>query len=409
MKTIDPTLHRTEFRRTESPYLEGISVVMPCLNEEKTIGRCIEIALQTLRDSRYSGEVIVSDNGSQDHSVERARAAGARVISVSTRGYGAALNAGILAAQYRWVVFADADLSYPFDQILDLIEPLMSDKADFVLGTRLRGDIAPGAMPFLNRYAGTPVLSFLIRTFFKLPTSDCNSGMRALKRELYERLGLLCPGMEYASEMLIRAKGIDLRCVEVPIRFGKDGRDTAPHLRPWRDGWRHLRFILTHISSKLMVAFPLCMSAVLLIVSFALSLQGFFFPTKPTLYHTALVSIALSVPPILIALSVLLIKIALPSSCHGKELALIQRVKRMGDRSVPILIALFFMGLTFAEILFLFFQWKKANWGALNEIGAVIRIMIFTVVATGFFVLDIGLGILGLIPQSNENRRQFTH
>jgi hypothetical protein len=254
-------------------------------------------------------------------------------------------------------------------------------------------------MPPLNRYLGTPVLSRILRLFFGLPTTDCNSGMRAMKRSAYESLGLICPGMEYASEMLIRAKAIGLRYREVPIPYRKDGRGHQPHLRPWRDGWRHLRFILANTSSKLAVLLPAAFSLGFLALAFYLSLEATLFPNRPARYHTALISIALAVPPLLIGLSVLLIKIAVPSSCQAGEKRLIDWVKRMGERNVPILASLAFLALIPLEIGLVVWHWERIHWAALNEMGAVIRIMLFTVLATVFFVLDIGLAILGLVAR----------
>ena len=228
----------------------GFSIVIPCLNEERTIAQAVHAAQLCLARVGIAGEVIVADNGSHDHSQELARAAGAQVISVASRGYGAALHHGILHAKYEFVGFADADLSYPFAEFENLLQPLLRDEADFVLGSRLRGQVEREAMPFLNRYLGTPVLSLCVRLVAGQRVSDCNSGMRVLRRDFYERLGLRCHGMEYASEMLIRVAQNSLRFVEVPIVFKKDKRGRPPHLRRWRDGFRHLRFIASCAPSR---------------------------------------------------------------------------------------------------------------------------------------------------------------
>jgi glycosyltransferase involved in cell wall biosynthesis len=227
-----------------SRWLPGITLVIPCLNERETLSRVIAEAFAGLARSGLDGEVIVADNGSIDGSREIALRSGARVVDVPIRGYGAALHYGILAAKYSVVAYADADLSYPLLQIPALVQPLLDGESDFVLGTRMKGKIANKAMPLLNRYLGTPVLSFLIYRLFGLKTSDCNSGMRAFKRESYERLDLKALGMEYASEMLVKVSQTHLRFKEVPIDFRKDERKRAPHLRPWRDGMRHLKLLL---------------------------------------------------------------------------------------------------------------------------------------------------------------------
>ena len=225
----------------------GLSVVIPCLNECETIARAVARARAAIASTGLPGEVIVADNGSSDGSVELAQVAGARIVAVQRRGYGEALHAGISQARFTYVGFADADLSYPFDEMARLLEPLHTDRADFVLGSRLRGLIEPGAMPFLNRYLGTPVLSKCIGLVTGLWTSDCNSGMRVFRRDLYATLDLRCRGMEYASEMLIRVAACDLRFHEVPIVFHRDQRGKPPHLRRWRDGFRHLRYIVSCI------------------------------------------------------------------------------------------------------------------------------------------------------------------
>jgi glycosyltransferase involved in cell wall biosynthesis len=202
----------------------GISIVIPCLNEAETIAKAVAEARRGVEESGWPGEVVVADNGSTDGSQAIATAGGARVVPVPARGYGAALNAGILSARYACVVFGDADMSYPFLEAKKLAKPILEGQADFVLGSRLGGTIAPGAMPFLNRHLGTPVLSFLIRRLFGMPTSNCNSGMRALARARYPELKLNCPGMEYASEMLVRACLSKWRYAEAPISFRKDLR-----------------------------------------------------------------------------------------------------------------------------------------------------------------------------------------
>ena len=223
---------------------DGISVVIPCLNESETIRAAIQNASTGAKKLGFPYEVIVVDNGSRDHSAEIALIAGARIVNETQKGYGSALNAGIRAANFSWVIFADADLSYPFEDLDRLVKPLEANQADFVLGSRIGGTIDRGAMPFLNRYLGTPVLSWLIFALHGLRTSDCNSGMRALRADQYESLKLKSSGMEYASEMLIQVARLRLRYQEVSIHYRKDGRSGPTHLRRFQDGFRHLRRIL---------------------------------------------------------------------------------------------------------------------------------------------------------------------
>ena len=218
---------------------------MPCLNEAETIVRCIEAALSTMRSAGIAGEVIVADNGSTDGSRELAEKAGARVVPVAERGYGAALRGGFAAARGAYVVMGDADDSYDFGAIPAFVAKL-DGGADLVMGSRFLGRIEPGAMPPLHRFLGNPVLSFLGRLFFRVPVSDFHCGIRAFRKEAVEKMGLRTTGMEFASEMVVKAALFGLRIDEIPVTLRKDGRSRPPHLRTWRDGWRHLRFLLIY-------------------------------------------------------------------------------------------------------------------------------------------------------------------
>ena len=220
-----------------------LTILMPCLNEAATVGACVDAAQRALRDLGVSGEVIVADNGSTDGSRELAATHGARVVEVAERGYGAALLAGIEAARGRYVVMGDADLSYDFTEAGRYVEQLRLGY-DLVIGNRFAGAIEPGAMPVLHRYLGNPLLSAVGRLFFGSPIGDFHSGMRGFGREAMLALGLRTTGMEFASEMIVRASLAGLRIGEVPATLRPDQRGRPPHLRRWRDGWRHLRFLL---------------------------------------------------------------------------------------------------------------------------------------------------------------------
>lgn len=220
-----------------------VSIVMPCLNEARTVGACVQEALAAIAATGVSGEVVVADNGSTDGSRELAAAAGARLIAVAERGYGAALRCGILAARGRYVLMGDCDCSYNFSHLPRFLERLRAGD-DLVMGNRFRGGIQAGAMPWKNRFLGNPVLSFIGRLFFRTGIGDFHCGLRAFSRRAFDRMNLQTSGMEFASEMVIRATMLRLRVSEVPTVLRPDGRDRPPHLRPWRDGWRHLRFML---------------------------------------------------------------------------------------------------------------------------------------------------------------------
>jgi len=220
-----------------------LSIVMPCLDEAATVGRCVDRARSFLASHGVAGEVVVADNGSRDGSRELAAAAGARVVEVAERGYGAALLAGIAAARGRFVIMGDADDSYDFTALAPFLARLR-EGSDLVMGNRFAGGIARGAMPTLHRYLGNPVLSFLGRLFFGSRCRDFHCGLRGFRREAILDLDLRTTGMEFASEMVVKAALHGLRVAEVPTTLARDGRGAPPKLRTWRDGWRHLRFLL---------------------------------------------------------------------------------------------------------------------------------------------------------------------
>ncbi len=220
-----------------------LSIVMPCLNEAETLEKCIMKARSFLDRSGVAGEIVIGDNGSTDGSRELARRCGARVVDVPVRGYGAALYGAILACRGIYCVMGDSDDSYDFGK-LDLFVEELRAGADLVMGNRFLGGIETGAMPWKNRYIGNPVLSGIGRLFFAAPTSDFHCGLRAFSRAAFLRMDLRTTGMEFASEMVIKATLMQMKIVEVPTILSQDGRSRPPHLRPFRDGWRHLRFML---------------------------------------------------------------------------------------------------------------------------------------------------------------------
>lgn len=220
-----------------------LTILMPCLNEAQTLALCINKAKAFLVSSQITGEILISDNGSTDGSQEIAIALGARVVNVPIRGYGAALAAGIAAANGQFVIMGDSDDSYDFSSLSLFVERLRGG-AQLVLGNRFKGGIAPGAMPNLHRYLGNPVLSFLGRLFFRVPVGDFHCGLRGFSRKAILELGLVTQGMEFASEMIAKGSIAGYRIEEVPTTLRPDGRGRPPHLNTWRDGWRHLRFLL---------------------------------------------------------------------------------------------------------------------------------------------------------------------
>src|SRR3984957_3860109 len=219
------------------------TILMPCLDEALTVETCIQKARAYLNKRGIVGEILIADNGSTDGSQCLAEAAGARVVRIENRGYGAALIGGIEAAKGRFVIMADADDSYDFADLDGFVDRLRHG-FKLVIGNRFQGQIKPGAMPILNRYLGNPVLSLIGRTLFASPVGDFHCGLRGFERQAILGLHLRAPGMEFASEMVVKASLASLKIAEVPTTLSLDGRQRAPHLRPWRDGWRHLRFML---------------------------------------------------------------------------------------------------------------------------------------------------------------------
>ena len=222
-----------------------LSIVMPCLNEAETLGICIGKAQKALKALNVAGEVVIADNGSTDGSPEIAAGLDARVIHVAEKGYGSALLGGIKAARGRWIIMGDADDSYDFANIAPFLDKLR-DGYDLVMGNRFKGGIEPKAMPPLHRYLGNPVLTGIGRLFFSSPCGDFHCGLRGFNKTAIQHLDLRTRGMEFASEMVVKASLHGLRIAEVPTTLSVDGRNRPPHLRSWRDGWRHLRFLLLY-------------------------------------------------------------------------------------------------------------------------------------------------------------------
>ncbi len=265
-----------------------VSFVVPCLNEARTIEACVREIRACIAEHGLSAEIVVADNGSIDGSAELAAAAGARVVRVAVPGYGSALMGGFDAARGKYLVMGDADLSYDFREAPRLIEQLRAG-ADLAMGSRFLGRIEPGAMPWLHRYLGNPVLSLIGRRLFRVPISDFHCGLRALTKDAYQAMGLRTTGMEFASELVVKAAVRHLRITEAPVTLRPDGRGRAPHLRTWRDGWRHLRFLLT-LSPRWTLMFP---GTVLATIGAALMVAVTFTPSNaPSLardIHTMLI------------------------------------------------------------------------------------------------------------------------
>ncbi|MCB0271465.1 MAG: glycosyltransferase family 2 protein [Bdellovibrionales bacterium] len=222
-----------------------LTILMPCLNEAETLATCIQKAKASIEKLGIQGEVLIADNGSTDDSIQIATQNGARVIQVTQKGYGNALKAGINNAAGKYIIMGDADDSYDFLH-LELFVTKLREGYDLVMGNRFQGGVQKGAMPFLHRYLGNPILSFIGRLFFRIPIGDFHCGLRGLRKERIQSLSLVCDGMEFASEMVVKAAKKNLYICEVPTTLSPDGRSRPPHLRSFRDGWRHLKFLLIY-------------------------------------------------------------------------------------------------------------------------------------------------------------------
>jgi glycosyltransferase involved in cell wall biosynthesis len=233
------------FERTEQTSAMEVSIIMPCLNEAETLETCIRKAQWFIAENDLAGEVIIADNGSNDGSQEIARRLGARVIDVPTKGYGSALKGGIAAARGQYIIMGDADDSYDFSNLNPFLVKLRNGY-DLVMGNRFRGGIESGAMPFLHRYLGNPVLTGIGKLLFGSPCNDFHCGLRGFRKDAIANLSLQTTGMEFASEMVVKATLHKIQITEVPTTLSPDGRSRPPHLNTWRDGWRHLRFLLMY-------------------------------------------------------------------------------------------------------------------------------------------------------------------
>lgn len=250
-----------------------LSIVLPCLNEELTVGVCVAKAVKFLKDQKIKGEVIVADNGSKDGSVEIAKSEGARVLHVEQKGYGSALRGGFDAARGKFIIMADSDDSYDLVNLMPFVNKLR-EGFDLVMGNRFKGGIKKGAMPWHHQYIGNPILSFLGKLFFKTPANDFHCGLRGFTKDAIEKMNLQTTGMELASEIVIKASIMQMNVCEVPTTLSPDGRDRPPHLRSFQDGWRHLRFLLIY-SPRWLFLYP---GFVLLILGGLASLSLFFGP-----------------------------------------------------------------------------------------------------------------------------------
>src|SRR3954465_5482675 len=342
-----------------------LTILMPCLDEAASVGRCVEKACAFLRRAGIDGEVLVADNGSHDDSRGLAERAGARVVAVARRGYGAALAAGIAAARGRFVIMGDADDSYDFSALDAFIDKLKQGYP-LVMGNRFKGGILPGAMPPLHRYLGNPVLSFIGRLFFRAPVGDFHCGLRGFDRQALLSLDLRTPGMEFASEVVVKAALAGWRIAEVPTTLHPDARGRPPHLRSWRDGWRHLRFLLL-FSPRWLFLYP---GAFLFTLGASLTTALYFAPLRLGPFgldiHSMLYASAAALLGMQLCLFALFARVSAQAAGLLPPNATLQRLLGLVTLERGLL---FGLGVALAGFVWsaaAFWQWRETGFGALD-------------------------------------------
>ena len=383
-----------------------LTILMPCLNEALTVGRCIEKAKAFLKRSGVIGEVVIADNGSTDGSQALAQRMGARVVDVPVRGYGAALIAGIDAAEGRYVVMGDSDDSYDFSRLDRFLSELRRG-AQLVMGNRFAGGILPGAMPALHRYLGNPVLSFIGRLLFRTPIRDFHCGLRGFARDDIRALKLRCEGMEFASEMVVKATINGLAIAEVPTVLSPDGRDRPPHLRSWRDGWRHLRFLLL-FSPRWLFMYPGAFLLVAGLLGEALLLPGPMSLGGLTLdVHTMLYAACASVAGMQLLTFAVFAKVFAVDQGILPETDRVRAFRRWFSLEVGLAIGTVCLVSGLALSVYSLLTWDRTSFGAMDpQSGMRIVIPALTFMLLGFQTLfsSMFLGVLALRPHGKDRR-----
>ena len=367
-----------------------LTIVMPCLNEAETLETCIKKAQDYLKSHEVSGEVIIADNGSTDGSQEIVNQMGARLVNIPEKGYGSALRGGIAAANGQYIIMGDADDSYDFTNLTPFLEKLRQGY-DLVMGNRFKGGIKPGAMPRLHRYLGNPVLTWIGKLFFKSNSSDFHCGLRGFRKDAIEKLNLHTTGMEFASEMVVKASLYNLKITEVPTTLSPDGRSRPPHLRSWRDGWRHLRFLLLY-SPRWLFLYP---GIFLMLVGLV---STFWFLATPKVHSLLYSATAIVIGFQIAAFAVFTKTFAITEGLLPED----KRLKRLFqyinlETGLIIGVVLFLIGV-FGSFIALYI-WKSRSFGSLNP-AQIMRIVIpsVTSLALGIQVIfsSFFLSVLGL-------------
>lgn len=348
-----------------------LTILMPCLNEVETLETCISKAKGWLTKSGVPGEILIADNGSSDGSQELAQRLGARVISVAEKGYGAALFNGALAATGEYIIMGDADDSYDFSD-LDAFWLSLKNGSDLVMGNRFLGGIKPGAMPWKNRYIGNPILSWIGKLLFKCPAGDFHCGLRGFRKDAFIRMDLRTSGMEFASEMVIKANLMGMRIAEVPTTLSPDGRSRPPHLKPWRDGWRHLKFMLL-FSPRWLLFYPGVAVFFLSMILYGLSIVG---PTSLFFLSIDVNTMFFSATGMVVGAIALVfgILVRLFGAREGllSDTQIIQKIRRSAAMEIGLLVGIGIVVIGLSEVITLIIDWGRLDFGDLEK-GAYLR------------------------------------
>jgi glycosyltransferase involved in cell wall biosynthesis len=368
---------------------------MPCLNESETLGICIKKARKTLDQLNIEGEIVVADNGSTDGSQDIARGLGARVINEPEKGYGNAYRAGIAAARGEYIIIGDSDDSYDFTEIGRFYAKLQ-EGYDLVMGTRMKGDISKGAMPWLHRYIGNPALTGILNVFFRSGISDAHCGMRAFTKQAYNRMELQTAGMEFASEMVIKASMLQLKMTEIPITLHPDGRSRAPHLRSFRDGWRHLRFMLLHSPSYLYMWPGFFMFGLGMLTMIILLLQSINFGGRIADLHVMVFGSLLAILGLQTIALGIYARIYAVTHNFIPQGQFLNKMFKIFNLERGLLLGAFVFLLGFGLGIYIFIKWIQSHYGPFNELRFAMfssTLMIFgtQIIFSSFFLSMLGI------------------
>ena len=357
-----------------------ISILIPTLNEQTSITKILEEISLVISNEKLNACIVISDNGSSDTTIDKINSFDVFLNEEKTKGYGSNLRSGLSKIKSKYVIFFDADGSYNPEEIPRYLKTIKDYDLEMVSGNRLK-KMQSGAMPLLNRFFGTPVLSFLIRFFYKLPIRDCNSGMKIIKTEKLDKLDLKCDGMEFASELVIKAGLQKLKFKEINIFFRKDYRNSPPHLNRWVDGWRHLKFILTNINEKYFYNF-FGIYIILILLSLVLSSQKF--SGEHYKYHTVLSLLSMALIWIFFTISLLISRNNIKVECD-----LIKKIKSMQNSNDFVKYFYFTIILFLIDFLILFVRWALSGFNELDNFFTIIRLVTYSQIAVIALMLDL--------------------